>query len=118
MELDYSNSDHQQLFERVFGRKLSEPMPDEFFKKPPHQVIEVKSIEARAASKPKIGTAEAASTETTPTPKPSPVVQPPTPQKLPSTTPTTTPPSTPWSIIVVLIVAAGGLLWLLLKGRK
>lgn len=28
------------------------------------------------------------------------------------------PSSTPWSIIVVLIVAATGLLWLLLKGRK
>jgi hypothetical protein len=27
-------------------------------------------------------------------------------------------PSTPWSIIIVLIVTAGGLLWLLLKRRS
>lgn len=35
------------------------------------------------------------------------------------TTPSEEPTSsTPWSVIVVLIVAAGGLLWLLLKNRK
>jgi hypothetical protein len=61
--------------------------------------------------------------QTTPAPKPPPVVQPPTP-KAPEAKPTTSTPSeeptssTPWSIIVVLIVAAVGLLWLLLKGRK
>jgi hypothetical protein len=122
MQLDYSNPDHVQLFERVFGRKLDEPMPDEFFQKPPHQVIDVKSIEARAASKPKIGTAEAASIETTPTPKPSPVVQPPAPKKAPDVAPIApseeSTSSTPWSIIVVLIAAATGLLWLLVKKRK
>lgn len=51
-------------------------------------------------------------------------VQPPTPKKAPEAKPTTLTPSeepptsTPWSIIVVLIVAATGLLWLLVKKRK
>lgn len=50
--------------------------------------------------------------------------QPPAPKKAPTTAPAPTTPgeeptsSTPWSIIVVLIVAATGLLWLLLKKRK
>jgi len=52
------------------------------------------------------------------------LVEPPTPKKSPEATPSPTTPSeeptssTPWSIIVVLIVAATGLLWLLFKGRK
>jgi hypothetical protein len=52
------------------------------------------------------------------------IVQPPAPKKAPSPTTAQSPPSeepassTPWSIIAVLIVAATGLLWLLLKGRK
>ena len=58
----------------------------------------------------------------TPTPKPPPVVQPPAPKKAPeakTVTPSEEPTSpTPWSIIVVLIVAAIGLLWLLVKKRK
>lgn len=50
-------------------------------------------------------------------------VLPPLNRKAPSTAPTATPSeepasSTPWSIIVVLIVAATGLLWLLVKKRK
>lgn len=51
-------------------------------------------------------------------------VVPPAPKKEPSTPPAPSKPteeqtsSTPWSIIVVLIGAAIGLLWLLLKGRK
>jgi hypothetical protein len=52
-----------------------------------------------------------------------PIVQPSAPAKAPSPSPTSAPSdepasSTPWSIIVVLIVAAGGLLWLLLKRRS
>lgn len=51
--------------------------------------------------------------------KASPMVQPPAPQKAPEAKPTTAneepASSTPWSIIVVLIVAATGLLWLVLK---
>lgn len=123
-KLDYSNPDHQQLFERVFGRKLSEPMPDEFFKKPAHQVIEVKSIEARLGLTPGNGTLAVATNETTTAPKPPPVVQPTTPKKAPAATPTASTPSeettssTPWSVIVILIVAATGLLWLLVKKRK
>jgi hypothetical protein len=56
--------------------------------------------------------------------QPQPVVQPPAPEMAPEarpTTPTTNEEptsSTPWSIIVVLIVAAAGLLWLLVKNRK
>lgn len=60
---------------------------------------------------------------------PAPSVQPPiapttsntktTPQPKPSESPIEEPTaSKPWSFIVVLIVAASGLLWLLLKGRK
>jgi hypothetical protein len=51
-------------------------------------------------------------------------VPPPAPKKAPSTAPAPSTPSeepsasTPWSIIVVLIVAAMGLLWLLVKNRK
>lgn len=58
-----------------------------------------------------------------PTPTP-PAVQQTTPKKAPETNPTEPTPgeeptsSTPWSIIVVLIVAALGLLWLLLKRRS
>lgn len=68
-----------------------------------------------------LGTAEPQTTETTPAPKP-PVVQPPTPmapEAKPETTPSEEPTSsTPWSIIIVLIVAVTGLLWLLVKNRK
>lgn len=54
---------------------------------------------------------------------PQPVQQPILPKNAPSTSPTSTPSeepasSTPWSIILVLIVAALGLLWLLLKRRS
>lgn len=60
--------------------------------------------------------------QSTPTPMPLPVVQPPTP-KTPEAKPAPTTSeephsSTPWSIIVVLIVAVTGLLWLLVKKRK
>ncbi len=57
-------------------------------------------------------------------PKPSPAVQQPAPKKALEVKPTTATPSeeptssTPWSIIVVLIVAACGLLWLALKRRS
>lgn len=68
-----------------------------------------------------LSTNAATTTQTTPTPPP-PMVQPPAPKKAleakpatPSEEPTS---STPWSIIVVLIVAATGLLWLLVKKRK
>ncbi|MFM2166860.1 MAG: hypothetical protein RIS79_1231 [Verrucomicrobiota bacterium] len=41
------------------------------------------------------------------------------PEAKPASTPSEEPTSsTPWSVIVILIVAATGLLWLLLKGRK
>jgi hypothetical protein len=55
--------------------------------------------------------------------KSSTAIQPPAPKTALSTSSTSTPSeeptsSTPWSIIVVLIVAAMGLLWLLVKKRK
>ncbi len=49
--LDYSIPEHQLLFEKIFGRKHNERMPDEFYKKAHnHQIIAVKDIEARATS--------------------------------------------------------------------
>ncbi len=54
---------------------------------------------------------------------PPPLIQPAAPKKVPEAKPTTSTPteettsSTPWSLIVVLIVAGCGLLWLLLKRR-
>jgi hypothetical protein len=69
-------------------------------------------------------TAPAASSLPRVTTLPLPSVQPPTPTKSPEAKPSTSPPSeepassTPWSIIAVLIVAAIGLLWLLVKKRK
>lgn len=52
-----------------------------------------------------------------------PIIQSSAPNKAPTNSTTSTPnkeptPSTPWSIIVALIVAACGLLWLLLKRRS
>ena len=57
------------------------------------------------------------------TPKPPPVVQPQAPKKALEAKPTSSPSeepasSTPWSVIVILIVAALGLLWLVLKRRS
>jgi hypothetical protein len=59
-------------------------------------------------------------TPTGATSAPLPIVQPPAPKPTPSTAPTAVPDeeaasSTPWGIIVVLIVAATGFLWLVLK---
>ena len=69
-----------------------------------------------------LSTNAATTTQTTATQKPLPVVQPPTPNgadSKPTKTPSEEPAaSTPWSIIVALIVAATGLLWMLLKNRK
>lgn len=65
-----------------------------------------------------------AAKQTAPAPKQLPVVQPPAPKKAPEAKPTVPTPgekptsSTPWSIIAVMIVAAIGLLWLLLKRRS
>jgi hypothetical protein len=56
---------------------------------------------------------------TTPNQNPPPSVQAPAPNKAPTSTPSEEPTSlTPWSIIVILTVAVGGLLWLLLKRRS
>lgn len=45
--LDYSKAEDRDLFERIFGRKLNESMPKEYFTNPPHKVIDVKEIIAR-----------------------------------------------------------------------
>jgi hypothetical protein len=66
---------------------------------------------------------QSATQQTEPNEKPSVIVQPPAP-RTPEAKPTVPTPSeeptssTPWSIIIVLIVAAIGLLWLLVKKRK
>jgi hypothetical protein len=69
-----------------------------------------------------LSTNAATTTQATPSPPP-PMVQPPAPKKSPEAKPAPTSSEqstskTPWSIIVVLIVAAIGLLWLLVKKRK
>jgi len=46
--LDYSKNEDRELFERIFGRNLDEPMPREYFENPPHKVIDIKEINARA----------------------------------------------------------------------
>jgi hypothetical protein len=59
--------------------------------------------------------------QSTPTPKPPPMVQPPAPKNAPAAKPATTseePSSSSWFVWAVVIIAATGLLWLLLKGRK
>jgi hypothetical protein len=71
-----------------------------------------------------VQSSSASSSEQTTGNQPPPVVKPEAPKKAPESRPAAPTPSeepassTPWSIIVVLIVAAIGLLWLLLKGRK
>jgi len=45
--LDYSKAEDRDLFERIFGRKLNESMPKEYFTNPPHKVIDVMEINAR-----------------------------------------------------------------------
>ena len=122
MDLDYSNPDHQKLFERVIGRKLDEPMPDEFFRNPPHQVIDVKSIEARAASKSGMGTGDDTG-GSTPTLNASSVVQSPVPKKDPATVQESavgedSASGMLWTVVVVLIGAAVGLGWWLVKRRS
>lgn len=61
--------------------------------------------------------------DSAPTPKTQPIGQPPAPKKASETKPTPTtpseePPSLTWAVVAVLIVAAIGLLWLLVKKRK
>ena len=71
-----------------------------------------------------VKSSSASSSDQTTGNQPPPVVKPEAPKKAPESRPAAPSPSeepassTPWSIIVVLIVAAIGLLWLLLKGRK
>jgi hypothetical protein len=45
--LDAGKEEDRKLFENLFGRKMDEPLPREYFEKPPHQVIDVKEITAR-----------------------------------------------------------------------
>jgi len=45
--LDAAKEDDSKLFENLFGRKMDESLPREYFEKPPHQVIDVKEIMAR-----------------------------------------------------------------------
>jgi hypothetical protein len=70
-----------------------------------------------------VGANQPAETAPTTTQKPPPIVQTSAPKKAPEAKPSSTPSeeptsSTPWSIIVVLIVSALGLLWLVLKRRS
>jgi hypothetical protein len=120
MDLDYSNPEHLQLLERLFGRKPGDE--GEFFKNPPHQVIDVKSIEARAASKSGMGTGDDTG-GSTPTLNATSVVQSPVPKKDPATVQESavgedSASGMLWTVVVVLIGAAVGLGWWLVKERK
>ena len=42
-----SNPEDQLVFESIFGRKLSDPIPEEYFRNPSHKVISVAEILAR-----------------------------------------------------------------------
>lgn len=51
--LDDDKAEDRDLFARIFGRETDEPMPEGFYKNPPHQVIRVVDIleRSRAAGK-------------------------------------------------------------------
>jgi hypothetical protein len=120
LELDLQDSDEAQLVKAIEAciARLEGRAAPEIAVSWKGQLIGVN----RQAMSEWTRTSKSAPTVTTPRPKPPPVVQPPAPKKAPeaksvaaneeSTT------STPWSVIVVLIVAAAGLLWLLVKNRK
>lgn len=120
-KLDYSKLEDQQLFESIFGRKIDEPMPDDFFKKPPHKVIKVTDIMARQqASKRQKEPSKKASSDSDPVPftvvksqpsnkfyesnkadprneRPAPIL---------------------WTVVVILLASATGMVLLLFKKRK
>lgn len=78
-------------------------------------------LQAQVESSTKVNAPAATYTSSSQVPS---LVPPSTPKKAPATKPTTTPPSeeptssTPWSMIVLLVVATGGLLWVLLNRRS
>lgn len=77
----------------------------------------------RSAAVSGLSTNTSTTTQPAPTPKPPPAVQPPTPKKAPSSSPAMPPneeptTSTPWRIIIIVITAACGLLWLWFKRRS
>jgi hypothetical protein len=107
--LDYSKAEDRKLFERIFGRKLDEPMPREYFENPPHKVIDVKEINARVNAQeittpPPATTKQSTPAPATPTPVP---VEKSTPQ--PAVSPTAaqaTPAPSGFPIVPVAIVGA------------
>jgi len=119
LEIDYSKPEDQQLFERIFERKLDEAMPDEFFKNPPHKVIKVTEIMARqeASKWPKEPPKQQSSSSA---PVPLAVVKSQL-DRIPDSKRVEPrnerPASIPWLVLVTLFVAATGLLSLLLKWR-
>lgn len=118
MQLDYSNPDHQQLYERIFGRKLGQPMSDEFFKNPPHKVVAVAEILARP---------QTSNSQKNPPPKvalpgsevPEPVSKSQPPYKTSEigqvSARTVSAPLASWPLIAAAIITAALLLWLLRK---
>ena len=119
--LDYAKPEDQKLFESIFKRKLNEPMPDEFFKNPPHKVIEVKEIMARSHAPNEQG--QQPENEFNIAHPKVPIVTPPSSTtKAPEVKQTTSneeqSKSTPWLVWVIVIVMGISLLWLVLKNRR
>lgn len=112
-----SNAEDQLVFERIFGRKLSDPIPDEFFKNPPHKVISVAEILARPQdlirerdpSKSPDASVEV-SNQVAKSQAPEKTSQLKQVQSLAERTPLAS-----WTLVAALIVAVTVLLWLLLK---
>jgi hypothetical protein len=67
--LDYSKAEDRDLFERIFDRKLNDPLPKEYFTNPPHKVIDVKDIFARVPAA-QITTPPTTTEQSTPVPTP------------------------------------------------
>jgi hypothetical protein len=107
--LDAGKEEDCKLFESLFGRRMDEPLPREYFANPPHKVIDVKEIIARAPAA-QITTPSRITTEQStpvPTPPPAPLEKQ-TPKPAASLTPAAEPKPSPsgFPIVPVAIIAA------------
>ncbi len=112
-----TNPEDQAIFESIFGRKMGEPLPDEFFKNPAHKVISVAEIIARPqtsnreVAEPK--NADSESDKSHPVANPQVSEKRSEPKKVQAPSKRTQFKS--WSIVAALIATAICLLWLLFK---
>jgi len=121
--LDYTKTEDQKLFESIFKRKINEPMPDEFFRNPPHKVIEVKEIMERIHVPTEQGLRPKTEFNIAHTKVPI-ATTPFSTTNAPNVKPTTfieeQSKSRPWLIWVIIIVIVIGIsfLWLIIKSRR